>query len=289
MGLNEVSDGQKKLKNEYGYTIESLYEKIKDVPFSFGSCHLEKVGKLDTISFDPTGRMVVYITVSPKAIQVATRLAAGTSTGLFMLKEIGLAMLTDAKAEDNAQSDRAVEEVYNVLNQLLLGGVATNQSAQNDHIKLYMRQAILSFNDSYSICTEDQTPVYQVDGNLVSLKYMVNRADGTPCMEIRKKLIAVMPEYTILQNGSEVAKLKKKLRLMRPEVLGTVGGRELQITGNLVGWNFTIAVDGTVIGAVDTVRLTWADCYSIEVRDEKMQDLVVSIAIIIDNMLSNQS
>lgn len=289
MGLNDVTEGMKKLKNEQGYTTASLYEKIKDVPFSFGECHIGPYAKEESIYFDAIDRMVVYIRVSPKSIDIRKGLSADTSTGLFMLKEIGLSMLTDATAKDDAQSNRAVDEVYKVIKGLLDGGVAENQSSQNDGIKLYMRQTILSMNDHYTICTEDQTPVYEVKGNLVSLKYMVNRADGTPVMEIRKKLIAIMPEYTILQNGEEIATLKKKLKLMKPEILGTVRGQELQIKGDIAGYNFSIAVGGVEIGAVDSVRLTWADCYAIEVKDQTKQDLVVSIATIIDNMLSSKS
>ena len=42
----------------------------------------------------------------------------------------------------------------------------------------------------------------------------------------------------------------------------------------------------SVIGNVDTERLTWGDVYSIDIKDTGKQDLIVAIAIIVDNILS---
>ena len=125
--------------------------------------------------------------------------------------------------------------------------------------------------------------VYHVEGDITRLNFSIQKGSAE-VLKLKKKFIAVMPEYTILQGGKEAAKIKKKFKLTKPELSGTVNGQELKIAGDLMGYDFDIQVGGVTIGHVDTARTIWSDCYRIRIMDESKQDMVIALAIICDNV-----
>jgi uncharacterized protein YxjI len=285
MGFNDTISGYKKLKNNQGYSTQTLLDALKDTTYSFGEPDLGKVLKSEVIVFNGIEGFTVYIKVSEKSIEI-TR-CTSEKIGKFLLKEMATTLFTDAQGKNASVANRAVDELYEVVVNLQKTGVAENKSGTSVVEKLYMRQKVLSIKDKYSVCTEDETPVYWVQGNLVGLSYTITDANENLIMEIKKKMIAVMPKYTILKNGEVLGTINKKVKLTRPEISGQINGEDIKIKGDISGFHFEIKSNDVAIGNVDTERLTWGDVYSIDIKDIEKQDLIVAIAIIVDNVISS--
>ena len=285
MGFNDAMSGYKKLKNEHGYSTQDLFAKLKSTTYSFGEPTLGVVTKSEAIVFEKIENITVYIKVTPKKIEIGRAVLEGTAK--FALKELAKSAISDGQGKGIAIADRAVDELYEVIVNMEKTGVVSNKSFKTTKVKLYMSQKILSIKEKYSICKEDETPVYWVQGNLTRLNYNIEDANGNNIMEIKKKLVAIMPEYKLVKDGQVIGALKKKLKFTRPVILGEVSGENIEIKGDLSGFHFSIKSNDIVIGDVDTERLTWGDVYSIDIKDEEKQDLVVAIAIIVDNVISN--
>lgn len=299
--LNDATSGYQKHKNTRHYTNYELFSLLSDIPLSFGKPVLDTIGKKEAIVYHmPQSRFDVYAIADKKNIEIARVIDKQHNVGKEVAKEMGVSLLIGtltgndgltAQAKDEAVADRAVDELADVIKQLLETGHAQSNVATSRYpsVKLYMRQKVLSIKDKYSICDETERPVYWVKGSLIGLSFAMEYADGSDVFTIKKKLVSLMPEYTIIQGrNNEIAHLKKKLKLTRPEIVGKVNGQELEIKGDMTGYHFSIALGGMVVGNVDTERLTWGDCYSIEVLDPRMTDLVVAIAVICDNTLKNK-
>ncbi|HEX3020875.1 MAG TPA: LURP-one-related family protein [Lachnospiraceae bacterium] len=285
MGFNDAMSGYKKLKNTRGYSLQDLFTMLKGTAYSFGEPALGKVAKDDAIVFNGINGFTVYVKVSVNSIEVAR--VVSKEAGKFIFKELVASLLTNAQSKDTAMADRAVDELYEVVNTLLQTGVVENKSAAGTAAKLYMHQKVLSIKDKYSICKEDQTPVYWVQGNLTSLGYKIEDAQGNLLIEIKKKLVSIMPEYKLIENGVEIGTIEKKMKLTRPVIAGEVKGESIEIKGDMSGYHFAIKCNDAEIGNVDTERLTWGDVYSIDIKDLSKQDFIVAIAIIVDNIISN--
>lgn len=291
MGFYDNLSGYHKYKNTQGYTNQMLLDRLAGVEVSFaGPPHMGVVGKKEAVVYTLADSRFIVYTMAGKDIEVGTVLAPQESAGKFILKELAIGAVTDAQAKDHNVANRAVDELGEIIKKLLAGkwDVTSNVSAAGKYgesVKLYMRQKVISIKDKYSICTMDEQPVYYVQGNLLGLNFSIQRSTGEQIMSVKKKLIAVLPEYTLSAGGREIGKIKKKIRLTRPEISGTVFGAEITIKGNLSGFSFEIFRNGQSVGSVDTERLTWGDCYSIEAYDPKDADLVVAIALICDNSL----
>ncbi|MCR4735565.1 MAG: hypothetical protein K5829_11230 [Treponema sp.] len=285
---NDSISGYKKLENTKGFTTDQLFEELKKITFSFGTPEMGQMLKKPAVTWK-VGRFTVYAQADEKNIKLGGVLSQ--DVGKNLLKEIGLGLLTGnmAGGKDNAESDRAVEELYGVVTKLLNGESAENvkSNVSTGYSKeFYMQQKVFSITANYNIYLQDETPVYNINSDITHLNYSIKK-DDIEIFKLKKKLIALLPEYTLFQDGKEIGHFKKKFKLSKPEVVGQINGQDVSLKGDLFGNNFAIEFGGTVVASVDTQRLTWGDCYRITVREESLEDYIMTLAIVIDNVIDS--
>ncbi|MCR5764682.1 MAG: hypothetical protein K6G09_01765 [Treponema sp.] len=287
---NDSISGYKKLENTKGITTDWLFEELKKVTLSFGTPTMGEMLKKPAVTWK-IGNYTVYVQADESKIQMGGVISE--NIGKNLLKQVGIGLLTGnfAGSKDNAESDRAVEELYKVVVQLVGGqpveNVASNVSTGIEK-SFYMEQKVFSLTAKYNIYLEDKTPVYFIQSDLTHLNYSISR-EGTEIFKLKKKLIALLPEFSIFEDGSEIGHLKKKLKLTKPEIVGEIKGKNVCLKGDVFGNNYEIEFDGKVVATVDTAVLTWGDCYRIKVREDSLQDYVMIFAVIIDNVIDAEN
>ena len=296
MGLFDMSSGGNmgyaSVKNTMNFTNEDLLEKLSSVEVSFGKPEMGDIKGTQAVMYrNVGGKYDVFVRINKKDVIMGKIMENGAKAALGM----GLDMFLGHKDEETSIADRAVDELLEIVKKLE-SGEAVTQSQQvsvvsnsgGDETALFMKQKAISIKPKFDVFDENETVVYHVEGDVTRLNFSIQKS-GNEVLKLKKKMIAVMPEYTILQGGSEIGKIKKKLKLTRPELTGTVNGKELKIVGDLMGFDFDIQIGGATIGHVDTARTVWSDCYRIRTLDASKQDLVVALAIICDNIADQQN
>lgn len=287
---NDSISGYKKLENTKGITTDWLFEELKKVTLSFGTPTMGEMLKKPAVTWK-IGNYTVYVQADESKIQMGGVVTESIGKNLF--KQVGIGLLTGnfAGSKDNAESDRAVEELYKVVVQLVGGqpveNITSNVSTGIEK-SFYMEQKVFSLTAKYNIYLEDKTPVYFIQSDLTHLNYTICRED-TEIFKLKKKLIALLPEFSIFEDGSEIGHLKKKLKLTKPEIVGEIKGKNVCLKGDVFGNNYEIEFDGKVVATVDTAVLTWGDCYRIKVREDSLQDYVMIFAVIIDNVVDAEN
>lgn len=287
---NDSISGYKKLENTKGITTDWLFEELKKVTLSFGTPTMGEMLKKPAVTWK-IGNYTVYVQADESKIQMGG--VVTESIGKNLLKQVGIGLLTGnfAGSKDNAESDHAVEELYKVVVQLVGGqpveNITSNVSTGIEK-SFYMEQKVFSITAKYNIYLEDKTPVYFIQSDLTHLNYTICRED-TEIFKLKKKLIALLPEFSIFEDGSEIGHLKKKLKLTKPEIVGEIKGKNVCLKGDVFGNNYEIEFDGKVVATVDTAVLTWGDCYRIKVREDSLQDYVMIFAVIIDNVIDAEN
>ncbi len=290
--------GFAKIKNTQNFTNEDLLDKLSVIKVSFGEPQMGDIKGTQSVMYKKvTEKFDVFVRVDGKNVimgKIGTDGVSSVATAMSMM--VDMFAFDGAKDEGTSSADRAVDELAEIIKKLEDGeevkesGVTSSvNTSTGDIIAFYMDQKILSINPKFDIYTEKHEPMYHVDGNITRLNFKIKNKDGLEVAEIKKKLIAVLPEYTILQNGSETGKLKKKFKLTSPELVGTLNGLEFKLQGDLMGFNFDVLLDGKSIGRVDTAQTIWADCYRIQIIDESYQDLLIAIAVICDNVVDSSN
>lgn len=299
MGLFDMSGGGNmgyaSVKNTMNFTNEDLLEKLSSVEVSFGKPEMGDIKGTQAVMYrNVGGKYDVFVRINKKDV-IMGKLAAGGAGGMKSAMGMGLDMFLGHKDEETSIADRAVDELLEIVKKLESGEAVTesqqvsvvSNSGENE-TALFMKQKAISIKPKFDVFDENETVVYHVEGDVTRLNFSIQKS-GNEVLKLKKKMIAVMPEYTILQGGSEIGKIKKKLKLTKPELTGTVNGKELRIVGDLMGFDFDIQIGGATIGHVDTARTVWSDCYRIRTLDASQQDLVVALAIICDNIADQQN
>ena len=295
MGLFNLSDskgfGFAKIPNTQGFTNEVLLEKLSEITVSFGTPEMGDINGTQSVMYRKVSDMFdVFVRVDGKNIIMGKIGTSGVSSMTTALSG-GLDMFLGHKDEGTSNADRAVTELSEIVKKLESGEavsasstVASVNTSTGEAVEFFMKQKAISIKPKFDIYDKSEAPVYHVEGDLPRLNFSIQKS-GTEVLKLKKKLIAVMPEYSLFLNGSEIGKLKKKIKLTNPELVGTINGKELKIVGDLMGFDFELQVGGTTIGHIDTAQTIWQDCYRIRILDESYQDIMIALAIICDNVV----
>ncbi len=294
-GLSDAGNmGFASVKNTQNFTDAQLFEKLSAVKVSFGTAQMGDIKGTPAVMYkNATPEFDIFARVHKGNVIMGKIGADGVSSAATALN-MGLNMFLERSDENSSAADRYVDELLSVVKKLEAGEEVTETSAAKtketvgDGIALYMKQKWISIKPKLDIFDKDEKTVYHIEGDITRLNFSIQR-EGTEVLKLKKKLVAIMPEYTILQGNTEIAKIKKKLKLTKPELNGTVNGKELKIAGNIMGFDFDIQVGGETIGHVDTDKSFWGDCYRIRVFDESQQDIVAALAIICDNVSDQET
>ncbi len=299
MGLFDMSGGGNmgyaSVKNTQNFTNADLLARLSDVKVSFGRPVMGDIKGVQSVLYKKVSEdFDVFVRVDGSKIimgKIGTDGVSSASTALNM----GLDMFLGHKDEGTSKADRAVDELCEVIKKFEAGETVTESAAAapaatftGEAIELYMKQKAISIKPKFDIFDKNQATVYHVEGDLTRHNFSISR-NGEEAVKLKKKLVAIMPTYSIEKDGKEVASVKKKLKLTKPELNGTVCGKELQIAGDIMGFDFDIRVGGATIAHVDTDRTVWSDCYRIRIMDASMKDIVIALAIICDNVSDQEN
>ena len=299
MGLFDMSSGGNmgyaNVKNTKNFSLDDLFQKLSGVTVSFGTPVMGDIKGTPAILYKKVSdQFDVFARIDKDKVIMGKMGTDGVGGGKVALN-MGLDMFLGHKDKGTSDADRAVDELLEVIKKLENGEEVTGSSASQaantstgSAIEFFMKQKAISIKPKFDIFDINETPVYHVEGDLSRLNFSIQK-NGTEVLKLKKKLVAIMPEYTIFQGGSEAAKIKKKLKFSKPELNGTVNGKELKIVGDILGFDFDIQVGGTTIGHIDVARTVWSDCYRISIREESMEAFVVALAIICDNVVDKDN
>lgn len=291
---NDSLSGYKDYKNTMGLTLESLLEILQKVEVSFGEPTMGMMHKTPAIVYPiAKGRMDIYVYIWRKKIVVSRSFKQKQNVGKEVAKELAMELVLDAnEANDTQLADTYVEELDGIMKQILAGKTEIESMVENakdgNFIDFYMKQKFTLIKEKFSIFDENQNVCYYVQGNITGLAFHIQDSLENELYHIKKKLIALTPEYTLMQGGSAIGHIKKKIKITKDEIRGDINGDELLIKGNLSGHAFTIELNNKIIGSVNAARLALLDCYNIKVFDPSKKDLVIAIAVICDNSIKNQ-
>lgn len=295
MGLFNLSDskgfGFAKIPNTQGFTNEVLLEKLSEITVSFGTPEMGDINGTQSVMYRKVSEMFdVFVRVDGKNIIMGKIGTSGVSSMTAALSG-GLDMFLGHKDEGTSNADLAVTELSEIVKKLESGEAVSASStvtsvntSTGEAVEFFMKQKAISIKPKFDIYDRSEAPVYHVEGDLPRLNFSIHK-NGIEVLKLKKKLIAVMPEYSLFLNGSEIGKLKKKIKLTNPELVGTINGKDLKIVGDLMGFDFELQVGGTTIGHIDTAQTIWQDCYRIRILDESYQDIMIALAIICDNVV----
>lgn len=144
-----------------------------------------------------------------------------------------------------------------------------------------------SIGDDSWIEDERGREVFLLDGKLlrVSQTYELKDGTGEVLLVIRKKIIALRETMVVERDGGTVAKVHKKVKLVRDRFcVDLKGGEEWTATGDFLGKEYEVDrdSDGVRVALISRKWLRLRDVYTVEVSEGFDTPLVLAAAIAVD-------
>src|SRR5262249_24591928 len=160
-----------------------------------------------------------------------------------------------------------------------------------DATRYQMRQKLVSIGDDFWIENDRGERVYKVDGKALRIRQtlLFENPQGQELAKIQEKMLRVRDWMAIEgPNGETLATIKKALitPLRERWTVDVSKGADLEIQGNILDHEYTIAAEGRTVAEVSKKWFRLADTYGVEVASGK-NDLVILAATVALDMMAH--
>ena len=111
----------------------------------------------------------------------------------------------------------------------------------------------------FDLCDKDGSLVYSIDGTAPLLKFRIFDPSHREVFRVEKEILHVLPTYRFYANDVLYGKLEKKFELVRDHFTMDITEGRLELTeyAASIGHNFTVTLNGRMLGAImDDLELT---------------------------------
>jgi uncharacterized protein YxjI len=160
-------------------------------------------------------------------------------------------------------------------------------------MRYLVRERIFSLGTDFWIEDEYGNRPFYVDGKALSLREAceLRDANGNLLTRIHKKLLAMRDTMEIEADGRAVARVRPAFfsPIKHRYEIDLTDGQRLEAVGNFTDKNWEIiSADGQLIGRVSRHWFRVRDTYGVEVAPGVNDPLIISIAVCIDHIHTDQ-
>lgn len=149
-------------------------------------------------------------------------------------------------------------------------------------MKLYIKQKVFSFNDSFVVKDEFGNDKYHVEGEIFSMGHKLHVYDrsNNEVAFIKQKLLTFMPRFEIYADTFKVGELVKKLTFFKPSYY--IEGSNLSLEGHVWEHDYKLYDGNSVIMEVYKEWFTWGVSYVLDIADPKDELLCLAVVLAVD-------
>ncbi len=140
-------------------------------------------------------------------------------------------------------------------------------------MKLYIKQRIFSWTDSYDVYDETGEARYEVKADFFSFGHQIRVFDKRTGLEvgsIHEKLLTLLPRFEIVIQGQSCGSVRKELTLFRPRY---------QV--DFRGWDYRVTEGRREVMSISRELFRWSDTYVLRYDNpaDEMPGLLLVLAI----------
>ena len=147
-------------------------------------------------------------------------------------------------------------------------------------MKLYIKQKVFSWGDSFTVKDELGQDRYVVEGEVFTFGKKLHLYDRSnrEIAYIEQQLFAFLPRYVIYRGDTAVAEVVKEFTFFHPEY--TVEGPGWHVQGDFFDHDYSVTdTNGHHVASVQKEWFTLGDAYCIDIASEA--DFVTALAVVL--------
>ena len=148
-------------------------------------------------------------------------------------------------------------------------------------MRLWFKQRMFSWFDSYDIYDEAGNPVYTVEGQL-SWGHCLHILDaaGNHIGTVKERVLTFLPQFELYEGDRYVGSIRKAFTFLTPRFDIDCDG--WQVEGSFLEWDYTVwDACGYQVAAITKELFQWTDTYVIDVArpQDALRALMLVLAI----------
>ncbi|MGE6486702.1 LURP-one-related/scramblase family protein [Paenisporosarcina sp. NPDC076898] len=155
--------------------------------------------------------------------------------------------------------------------------------------QLYIKQKVFSLSGKFTVKDQQEKDVYYVEGSFMQVPktFSIMNTAREEVALITKKVFSFLPKFFVEANGQEVLTIKKEFSFLKARY--TIDAAGIEVHGNWWEMDFQVVQNGEVIGKVSKEWFTWGDSYKVEVLNEEMETIMITLVVAIDCVKADQA
>jgi len=149
-----------------------------------------------------------------------------------------------------------------------------------------VRERMFRLGEDSDITDGAGQPVLHVDGKVLSLhsRLVLSDPSGREVGQVHRKLAALRPTYEITFGGKNAAEVRKHLFTPFGErfTIDVPGPSDMEISGDLLDHEFTIARDGQTVATISKRWLSMTASYAVDVAPGEDDVLILASVLALD-------
>ncbi|MFC4772896.1 LURP-one-related/scramblase family protein [Enterococcus hermanniensis] len=155
--------------------------------------------------------------------------------------------------------------------------------------KLYIKQKVFSIGEKFTVVDEDQHPRYFVKGSFLKIPktFRVEDEKGNEVSKITKKVISLLPKFTVELDGNDAIEISKHLSVFKAKY--AISAEDIKVEGNWWDMDFEVSQKGRKVAEIHKRWISWGDSYEITILNDSLEELIVSLVIAIDCVKADEN
>ncbi len=156
-------------------------------------------------------------------------------------------------------------------------------------MKYYIKQKVFSWRDRFFIYDDGGNEIFHVEGEVFTFGKKLHLYDQAEreLSYIHQKVWSFLPRFFVSQNGTDIAEVTKEFTWFKPRYAVEPFG--YTVSGDFMAHNYTVDNGERTIASVTKKWFTWGDTYEIDISESTDAVMMLSIVLIIDAVLAQQS
>ena len=149
-------------------------------------------------------------------------------------------------------------------------------------MRLYFKQRLFSWFDSYDIYVDSGAAVDTVEGQLAWGHCLhIRDAAGNHVGTVKERVLTFLPKFEMYLGGEYVGSIQKEFTFFTPRFDIDCNG--WQVEGSFLEWDYTVTEPcGALVARISKELLQWTDTYVIDVANPMDALCVLMLVLAID-------
>ncbi len=154
-------------------------------------------------------------------------------------------------------------------------------------MRYHLRERAWSLTESFTVRDDAGNAVFEIRGKFFHIGdnlILYDLYSGQELVQIKQRVISLLPHYNIYRNGALWASVHEQWRLFgeRFKVQGD-NGMVFHVDGNIWRWQFTVSDDnGNQLARIGRQFSIFRDSYAVDVAPGVDAPFIIALAVVIE-------